>query len=35
VLTSGQLEVFAKQQAEMLEIARNTWEYEEQQGNAK
>ena len=35
VLTSGQLEVFTKQQEQMLEIARGSWEYQEQQGNAK
>ena len=35
VLTSGQLEVFTKQQDQMLEIARGSWEYEEQQENAK
>lgn len=35
VLTSGQLEVFTKQQEAMLEIARGSWEYEQQQGDAK
>jgi hypothetical protein len=35
VLTSGQLEVFAQQQEQMLEIARDSWEYAEKQGNAK
>ena len=35
VLTSGQLELFTKQQEQMLEIARGSWEYEAQQGNTK
>lgn len=35
VLTSEQLEVFTKQQEQMLEIARGSWEYEQQQEGTK
>ena len=35
LLTSAQLEIFTKQQEQRLEIARGSWEYEEQQGNTK
>jgi hypothetical protein len=34
VLTSAQLEIFTKQQEQMLEIARGSWEYEDQAGKS-
>jgi hypothetical protein len=33
ILTSAQLEIFTKQQEQMLEIARGSWEYEAPAGN--
>ena len=33
VLTAGQLEVFTQRQQDMLEMARGSWEYEEQANN--
>ena len=35
VLTSAQLEIFSKQQEQMLEIARGSWEYEDQAGKSR
>jgi hypothetical protein len=35
VLTSAQLEIFTKQQEQMLEIARGSWEYEDQAGKSR
>ncbi len=35
VLTSGQLEIFTRQQEQMLEIARGSWEYEDQAGRSR
>jgi hypothetical protein len=34
VLSSAQLEIFTKQQEQMLEIARGSWEYEDQTGKS-
>jgi hypothetical protein len=34
LLTSAQLEIFTKQQEQMLEIARGSWEYEDQAGKS-
>ena len=35
VLTSAQLEIFSKQQEQMLEIARGSWDYEDQAGKSR
>jgi hypothetical protein len=35
VLTSAQLEIFTRQQEQMLEIARGSWEYEGQGGKSR
>ena len=35
LLTSAQLEIFTKQQEQMLEIARGSWEYEDQAGKSR
>jgi hypothetical protein len=35
VLTSAQLEIFTRQQEQMLEIARGSWEYEDQAGRSR
>lgn len=35
VLTSAQLEIFSKQQDQMLEIVRGSWEYEDQAGKSR
>jgi hypothetical protein len=35
MLTSAQLEIFTKQQEQMLEIARGSWEFEDQAGKSR
>jgi len=35
LLTAAQLEIFTKQQEQMMEIARGSWEYEDQAGKAR
>jgi hypothetical protein len=35
ILTAAQLEIFTKQQEQMMEIARGSWENEDQAGNSQ